>query len=311
MFLGLGVGAYSLALFHLGTHACFKALLFMGAGVVINAYQGDHDIRNMGGLAGEQPYLRLVFLAGSLALAAVPFISSGFYSKDPIIESAWTAPHGGLLWGLAILGAVLTGAYAFRLYFMVFHGPKKGETVEYRMPWAMRLPLTLLAVASLTLGFVQFPEGWHLPRLVTPWLAAELGMPQMPHGGTAVLLRWLGIVAPLVGIALAIPIVRSERAGRGTSSVGVLAQGWYLDAIYDALVVKTLFRLRAGIEHGGRVLVAERRRGRLAGLDRAGRQPRAEHHPERQCRPLCEPHGAGRGVDHGVFPVAAMRGRTC
>jgi NADH-quinone oxidoreductase subunit L len=241
MFLGLGVGAYSLALFHLGTHACFKALLFMGAGVVINAYQGDHDIRNMGGLAREQPYLRLVFLAGSLALAAVPFISSGFYSKDPIIESAWTAPHGRLLWSLAILGAVLTGAYTFRLYFMVFHGPKKGATVEYRMPWAMSLPLTILAVASLTLGFVQFPEGWHLPRLVTPWLAAELGEPQMPHGSTAVLLRWLGIVAPLVGTALAIPIVRSERAGRGTSSVGVLAQGWYLDAIYDALVVRPYF----------------------------------------------------------------------
>ena len=241
MFLGLGAGAYGLALFHLGTHACFKALLFMSAGVVINVYQGDHDIRHMGGLASQQPYLRKLFLAGSLALAAVPFISSGFYSKDPIIESAWTAPHGGLLWGLAILGAVLTGAYTFRLYFMVFHGPKKGETVEYRMPWSMRLPLTLLAVASLTLGFVQFPEGWHLPHLVTPWLAAELGAPQMPHGGTAVLLQLLGMVAPLVGIALALRIVQSERSGRGTSSVGVLAQGWYLDAIYDALIVRPFF----------------------------------------------------------------------
>ncbi len=243
MFLALGVGAYGLALFHLATHACFKSLLFMSSGVVINAYKGDHDIRNMGGLGTQQPYLRLVFLAGSLALAAVPFISSGFYSKDPIIESAWTAPQGGVLWGLAILGAVLTGAYAFRLYFMVFHGPQRGENVAYQMPWTMRLPLGILAVASLALGFVQFPEGWHLPHLWTPWLAPEVGMPHMPHGGTGVMLQVLGMAAPLVGIAIALAIVRSERSGRGTSSVRVLAEGWYLDAIYDALLVKPYFAL--------------------------------------------------------------------
>jgi NADH-quinone oxidoreductase subunit L len=243
MFLGLGIGAFGLALFHLATHACFKSLMFMSAGVVINAYQDDHDIRNMGGLAGRQPYLRWVFLAGCLALAAVPLISAGFYSKDPIIESAAAAPGGALLWGLAILGAVLTGAYTFRLYFMVFHGPERGATVEYRMPWSMRLPLGVLGVASLTLGFVQFPEGWHLPQFWSPWLAPEVGMPPEPHGGTVGLLQLAGALAPLLGIALAAAIVRSERAGRGTSSVGAFAEGWYLDGFYDWLVVKPYFAL--------------------------------------------------------------------
>jgi NADH-quinone oxidoreductase subunit L len=256
MFLGLGVGAYGLALFHLATHACFKALLFMGAGVVINAYRGDHDIRNMGGLAKRQPYLRLVFLAGSLALAAVPFISAGFYSKDPIIEAAALAPHGALLWSLAILGAVLTGAYAFRLYLMVFAGPERGETVAYRMSWSMALPLGLLAVASLTLGFVELPHGWHLPpglvelpqgwhlhQLWGPWLAPEVGTPELPHGSTGLQLQLAGMIAPLLGIALAYAIVRRERAGGGTSSVRLLEEGWYLDRLYDLVVVRPYFSL--------------------------------------------------------------------
>jgi NADH-quinone oxidoreductase subunit L len=252
MFLGIGVGAYGLALFHLATHACFKSLLFMSAGVVINAFKGDHDIRNMGGLGTREPYLQAVFLAGSLALAAVPFISSGFYSKDPIIESAWTAPHGELLWGLAIAGAVLTGAYAFRLYFMVFRGPQRDKYARYPMPWTIRLPLGILAVASLFLGFLHFPEGWQLPDLWTPWLAPAAGMPHMPQGGTAVILIVLGMAAPLLGIAIALAIVRSERSGRGTSSIRMLAQGWYLDAIYDALLVRPYFGLarvlRAAVE---------------------------------------------------------------
>jgi NADH-quinone oxidoreductase subunit L len=243
MFLGLGVGAYGFALFHLATHACFKALLFMSAGVVINAYQGDHDIRNMGGLAAGQPYLRLVFLVGSLALAAVPIISAGFYSKDPIIEAAAAAPHGALLWGLAALGAVLTGAYAFRLYLMVFHGPPRGASIAYRMRWSMRLPLGILALASLTLGFVEVPPGWDLPQLWTPWIAPELGTPHLLHGGAAVLLQRAAMVAPLVGIALAVVIVRRERAGGGTSAVGVLAQGGYLDDAYDRLLVRPYFAL--------------------------------------------------------------------
>jgi NADH-quinone oxidoreductase subunit L len=248
MFLGLGVGAYGLALFHLATHACFKALLFMSAGAVINAYQGEHDIRKMGGLGGRQPYLRLVFLAGSLALAAIPLVAAGFYSKDPIIEAAATARHGGLLWGLAITGAVLTSAYAFRLYLMVFHGAPRGEAVAYPMAWSMRLPLGVLAVASLTLGFVQFPEHWPLPHLWTDWLAPELGTPPATHGAAAVLLQLAGMAAPLAGVALALVLVRGERAGRGVSSVGVLASGGYLDAMYDAVVVRPLFALARGLQ---------------------------------------------------------------
>jgi NADH-quinone oxidoreductase subunit L len=285
MFLGLGVGAYGLALFHLATHACFKALLFMAAGVVINAYRGNHDIRNMGGLGQGQPYLRLVFLAGSLALAAVPFISAGFYSKDPIIEAAALAPRGGLLWSLAILGAVLTGAYAFRLYLMVFHGSQRGETIAYRMPWSMSLPLGLLSLASLTLGFVELPHGWHLPQLWGPWLAPEVGAPEAPHGTNGVLLPLAGMLAPLAGIALAVPIVRRERAGGGTSSIRILEEGWYLDRVYDLLIVRPYFALARGLRtlvesrslNGaalGSVVWLTRRGGRLLSMTQNGNAAR-------------------------------------
>ncbi len=184
-----------------------------------------------------------MFLAGSLALAAVPLISAGFYSKDPIIEAAAAAANGGLLWSMAILGAVLTGAYTFRLYLMVFHGPQRGETVAYGMPWSMRVPLGILALASLTLGFVELPAAWHLPQLWTPWLAPELGSPELHGGGAGMVIQLAGMAAPLVGIALAVAIVRRERLGRGTSEMPVLARGWYLDDIYQVLFVKPYFAL--------------------------------------------------------------------
>jgi NADH-quinone oxidoreductase subunit L len=253
MFLGVGIGAYGLALFHLAVHACFKSLLFMSAGVVIEHFDEDHDIRHMGGLRKRAPYLNLVFLAGAMSLAAVPLITASFYSKDAIIEAAWAAPQGWLLWGLAIIGAVLTGAYTFRLYFLIFPGEARSPVKDYAMSWSMRVPLGILAVASIGLGFVQFPSDWpHLPHLLLPWLAGELGMPTMPQGGLSVVLMLLGMAASLAGIAWGWQLARAELVDRGTGRLPALATGLYLDKIYDVLVVRPCFglarALRSGIE---------------------------------------------------------------
>jgi NADH-quinone oxidoreductase subunit L len=248
MFLAVGIGAYGLALFHLAVHACFKSLLFMSAGVVIEHYGDEHDIRHMGGLGRRAPYLHLMFLAGALTLTAVPLVTAAFYSKDPIIEAAWAAPQGWLLWGLAIFGAVLTGAYTFRLYFLIFPGKARSPICPYAMPWSMRLPLGILAIASIGLGFVQFPSDWpDLPHLWLPWLAGELGMPLTPQGTTAVVLMVAGVVASLAGIAWGWRLARAELADRGPGKLPLLASGLYLDAIYDALLVRPCFALSCAL----------------------------------------------------------------
>lgn len=231
MFLGVGIGAPSLGLFHLLVHACFKALLFMGAGVVILIYSDNHDIRQMGGLKKQQPFLRWTFLAGIFALAAVPVISASFYSKDAIIATAFIVPGGKLLWVLALLGAVFTAIYAFRLYFLVFEGPEKpGE--PYQMGWGMKIPLGILAVASIGIGWLQFPPGWPGPKIWLPWLAPELGMPPAPSGDVNIFLQVAGSVATLIGIAIAYKAAQWEREGRGLSRIAFLFNAWFFDRIF-------------------------------------------------------------------------------
>ncbi len=232
-------------------------------------------------------------------------MTAAFYSKDPIIEAAWSAPQGWLLWGLAIAGAVLTGAYTFRLYFMVFPGQSRGKLKDYSMPLSMRLPLGILALASIGLGFVQFPTEWpYLPHLFLPWLSGELGMPTMPHGATAVLLSLLGMAAALLGIAWGWRLAQRELAGLGVGRSQLLASGLYLDAIYDALIVRPCFALSRALRDGIEAVDAQRGGGRFAGPRAARGQPRAELDAERQYRALRQPDGVGRRGDVGLFPVA-------
>ena len=125
MFLALGVGAWAAAIFHFITHAFFKALLFLAAGVVIEALHHEHDIFHMGGLRRRLPLAFWTFLAGGASLAGLPLVTAGFYSKDLIIWSTWTSPRGApALWALAIAGVLLTSLYTFRLIFLVFFGPR-------------------------------------------------------------------------------------------------------------------------------------------------------------------------------------------
>src|SRR6266540_3302663 len=167
MFLGAGIGAYANAMFHLMTHAFFKALLFLAAGIVIHALAGEQDMRNMGGLGKLMPFTRWMFLIGSLALVGlIPF--SGFFSKDSILAAAldrgW---YGAVLFAAGIAGAFLTGLYTFRMYWMVFRGQlwpfarEHAHAGQREGPRTMLWPVGVLGLGALVAGWIQFAPFWH------------------------------------------------------------------------------------------------------------------------------------------------------
>jgi NADH-quinone oxidoreductase subunit L len=173
MFVGVGLGAYGAGLFHLMTHAFFKALLFMAAGIVIHALSGEQDIRRMGGLARKLPWTYRAFIVGALALAAVPPLS-GFFSKDSILGSAANAgAFGWILWGTAAFGAFLTALYTFRLLFITFWGEMSAFAREhlhvpgFECGLAMAWPVGVLTVLAAIGGWIQVPWGW---KKVDEWL---------------------------------------------------------------------------------------------------------------------------------------------
>ena len=157
MFLALGVGAWQAAMFHFVTHAFFKALLFLGAGVIINALDEEHSIFRMGGLRKELPITFWTFLIAGCSLAGLPFVTAGFFSKDLIIWDAWSAQNGHpAFWIASILGALLTALYTFRLIFRVFFGPL-GIPVTKRPGYRMTIPLVVLAFLSVVGGYFREP----------------------------------------------------------------------------------------------------------------------------------------------------------
>jgi NADH-quinone oxidoreductase subunit L len=157
MFLALGVGAWQAAIFHFMTHAFFKALLFLGAGVVINALHDEHSIFRMGGLRKELPVAFWTFLIAGCSLAGLPFITAGFFSKDLIIWAALSAERGHPgLWIAGMVGALLTSLYTFRVIFRVFFGPL-GTPVTKRPGYAMTVPLMILAFLSIVGGYMKEP----------------------------------------------------------------------------------------------------------------------------------------------------------
>ena len=157
MFLALGVGAYSAAVFHFMMHAFFKALLFLAAGVVILVLNEEHDIFKMGGLRKKMPVVFWTFLIGSASLSALPLVTAGFYSKDAILWFAYSSNNGGIvLWLSGIVGAFLTALYSFRMIFITFFGEAKTEPT-FRAGKLMTVPLIILAVLSVIGGFIELP----------------------------------------------------------------------------------------------------------------------------------------------------------
>jgi NADH-quinone oxidoreductase subunit L len=157
MFLALGIGAWSAAIFHLMVHAFFKSLLFLGAGVVIKAMAEEHDIFKMGGLRMRLPVTFWTFLIGCASLSALPLVTAGFYSKDRILWDAWSSQSGWhVLWAAGLVGSLLTALYSFRMIFIVFFGELKTE-VSYKPAYRMSTVLVILAILSIFGGFIKLP----------------------------------------------------------------------------------------------------------------------------------------------------------
>jgi NADH-quinone oxidoreductase subunit L len=240
MFLAAGIGAYGYAIFHLMTHAFFKALLFMAAGVVIHHLADEQDIRRMGGLKGVLPRTHLAFLVGTLALVGIPPFA-GFWSKDGIISSA-LATGGALGWTLyvaALAGVLLTGAYAFRLYYAVFRGEQSAYAAEHAHvghregPLSMLLPVGILTVLSTIGGLLVIPGVW---EPLIHWISETAEPLVEPTVGQDYLTSTIAVALGLVGLILA---GRAFQAGRqlvtSPDAWRVLEHKLYFDELYDAL----------------------------------------------------------------------------
>jgi NADH-quinone oxidoreductase subunit L len=242
MFLALGVGAWSAGIFHFVTHAFFKALLFLGAGAVIVALHHEQDMFKMGGLRKSLPGVFLVFLIGSASLAALPFVTSGFYSKDQIVWLAGAAVNGSAFYSLAaILGAFITAAYTARMVFLVFFGNEKTH-VHHRPGPVMMIPLYVLAVLSTLAGFIELPHTLGHVTLLSDFLSPVLPAVETSHGGMA--LEWgmqgLTFALCVLGIWLA---WRLLAAPFPVALKQFLKNGWGFDAAYNVLFVRPFVRL--------------------------------------------------------------------
>ncbi|MEI6150980.1 MAG: NADH-quinone oxidoreductase subunit L [Chitinophagia bacterium] len=244
MFLGLGVGAYSGAVFHVITHAFFKALLFLGAGSVIHAMHHEQDIRKMGGLKSKLPITHITFLIGCIAIAGVPPFS-GFFSKDEILAAAFE--KNKIYWVLGLVGAAMTAFYMFRLYASTFLGKFRGNNEQeahlHESPLAMTLPLIILAILSAVGGAIGIPEimgGHH-------WLAGQLStIVSTPHEASlAVSTEWI-LMAVSVAIAAIALLIALSRYSKQTdeepsSAIGKLFyHKWYIDELYQKAIIDPL-----------------------------------------------------------------------
>jgi NADH-quinone oxidoreductase subunit L len=256
MFLAVGLGAYANGMFHLMTHAFFKALLFMAAGIVIHALAGEQDIRKMGGLRRLLPFTYIAFLVGSLSLSGIPPFS-GFFSKDSILAA--TLAHGWygeILWVAGMIGTFLTGLYTFRLFFTVFWGEPSAFVREHLMkdshdhagegPFSMTATVGILTVLAAIGGFLQFAGVW---TAISNWLD-PVARPLVEASGTQeVISSVLAVLLGLAGIWVAwlIYAVRRVPAPRYAPFQVVLEHKFYFDELYDQLFYRPAVLLARGL----------------------------------------------------------------
>src|SRR3954471_7066960 len=241
MFLGVGLGAYANGMFHLMTHAFFKAVLFMAAGIVIHSLSAEQDIRQMGGLRKLMPLTYLVFLVGSLALVGI-FPFAGFFSKDSILAAALDhGTYGYILWAAGLAGTFLTGLYTFRLLFIVFWGEPSAFVREHFHPLgrdavavALAVPVGVLAVLSIVGGWIQFSPWWHP---VETWLQTVAEPTVSPESWQEWLSIALSLLLGLTGIAVAWLVYGARRVAvpRLAFAQRTLEHKFYFDEAYDAL----------------------------------------------------------------------------
>lgn len=243
MFLALGVGAYVGSLFHVMTHAFFKALLFLGSGSVIHAMSGEQDMRKMGGLGKHMPITKITFLIGCLAIAGFPGFS-GFFSKDEILAAAYA--KNPMFYYLGLLGAMMTAYYMFRAYFYTFTGNFRGTEEEkhhlHESPAAMTIPLIVLAVLSVIGGYIGLPavitEHHSLGAYLSP-VVQNFDVHHLSHNTEWILMGGATVLV-IVMIIVAKSVTRKEQFGEATGLAKVLENKWYVDELYDFLIVRPL-----------------------------------------------------------------------
>jgi NADH-quinone oxidoreductase subunit L len=286
MFLAMGMGAFGAGIFHLYTHAFFKALLFLGSGAIIHALHGEQDIRNMGGLKRHLPITYWTFLIGSLAIAGVPGLA-GFFSKDEILFETFAEGHW-ILWTIGAITSLLTATYMFRLVFLTFHGerrreapaPQHSEEEEpaahghhdgghlYDAPAAMAVALVVLALGSVLAGYVGVPHVLGGDNRLATWLAPSFQPPRAvpvevfevepeaaegERGGLELTLMAVSSAIAVLGISLAAFIWLKRRdiaeamARRYPGLHRLLLNKYYVDEIYDAAIVEPV---RIGSQEG-------------------------------------------------------------
>jgi NADH-quinone oxidoreductase subunit L len=230
MFLGVGTGAFSAGIYHLMTHAFFKALLFLGAGSMIHALSGEQDMRNMGGLRKKIPVTFWTLMMAAIAISGVPPFA-GFFSKDAILVAAYQ--HAPWMYWVGVITAGMTAFYVFRAMFLTFFGEYRGHEHPHESPAVMTIPLAVLAVLSVVGGFIKIPV----------WLERVFPTTEAPENISLVI---ISVAAGLIGIGLAafMYLVKPGLADSISSSLGGLYRlvynKYFVDEIYDAAVVKPL-----------------------------------------------------------------------
>ena len=253
MFIGVGVGAYSAGIFHLVTHAFFKALLFLAAGSVIHALSGQQDIRLMGGLRNHIPTTYRVFLVGALAIAGIPGLS-GFFSKDEILTAAFASGHY-IVWALGVVGAGMTAFYIFRLIFLAFWGPARMEPEVRRhlheSPAVMIVPLQCLAVLSVVGGVIGLPSVLGGGEWFSRFLESSTGPNELPLGaGTELLLMAVSAAVSVAGVygAYAVYLKKGglpvkRLAERFRTLYTIVSRKYYVDEFYNGVIVAAVLGL--------------------------------------------------------------------
>lgn len=255
MFMALGVGAFSTGVFHVITHAFFKACLFLGSGSVIHALHGQQDIRKMGGLRKWMPITFWTFLLSSLAISGI-FPLSGFFSKDEILAAAYE--HNKILWAVGSFASLLTAFYMFRLVFLTFTGDFRGTEEEkhhlHESPFVITFPLIVLALLAVVGGLMGIPEVFHAQHWLKGFLAPVFEGPMPQHSAehaasasTELMLMGIATTVAVVSIIAAyvmyvskknLPVNEGEESGLGK----LIYHKYYIDEIYNTLIVKPLLK---------------------------------------------------------------------